>query len=93
MCWRTHISWYMLPGWWSSVWEISGVQVNWDGWSSYQVAHLLRFFQPFPNLATGVSSFFPLVGCQYLHLTLSAACCPPPKSAVMLGLFLWANGL
>ena len=24
MCWEPHISWCMLPGWWSSVWEISG---------------------------------------------------------------------
>jgi hypothetical protein len=27
MCWGPHISWCMLPGWWSSIWEISGVQV------------------------------------------------------------------
>ena len=27
-CWGQHITWYMLPGWWPSVWEISGVQVN-----------------------------------------------------------------
>jgi hypothetical protein len=32
------ISWCILPGWWSSVWEISGVQVNWDCWSSYSLA-------------------------------------------------------
>jgi len=30
MCLGPHISWCMLPGWWSSVWVISGVQVNWD---------------------------------------------------------------
>jgi hypothetical protein len=24
MCWEPHFSWCMLPGWWSSVWEISG---------------------------------------------------------------------
>jgi hypothetical protein len=38
MCWGPHISWCMLPGCWLSVWEISGVQVNWDCWSSYKVA-------------------------------------------------------
>jgi hypothetical protein len=38
MCWGPHITWSMLPGWWSGVWEISGVQVNWDCWSSYRVA-------------------------------------------------------
>ena len=24
--------WYMLPVWWSSVWEILGAQINWDCW-------------------------------------------------------------
>jgi hypothetical protein len=33
MCWGPRISWYMLPGWWSSDWEILGVQVIWDCWS------------------------------------------------------------
>ena len=41
---RSHISWYMLPGWWSSVWEILRFQVNWDCWSSYRVSLLLSFF-------------------------------------------------
>jgi hypothetical protein len=54
MCWGHHISWCMLPGWCSSIWEISGVQVNWDFWSSYRVSLLLGFFQPFPNSTTGV---------------------------------------
>jgi hypothetical protein len=45
MCWGPHISWCMLPAWWSSVWEISGVQINWDGWIFYRVAFLLSFFQ------------------------------------------------
>jgi hypothetical protein len=36
----------MLSVWWSSVWEISGVQINWDCWSSYRIAILLSFFQP-----------------------------------------------
>jgi hypothetical protein len=75
MCWGPHISWCVLPGWWSSVWEISGVQVNWDCWSSYRVTLLLSFFliqpcpnYPFPNSTTGVSSFCPLVGCKYLYV-------------------------
>jgi hypothetical protein len=46
LCWRPHISWCMLSVWWSSVWEISGVQVNWDCWSSCRIALLLTFFQP-----------------------------------------------
>ena len=60
----------MLPGWWSSVWEISGVQINWDCWSPYGVTLLFSFFLPFPNSTTGVSSFYPLLG----YLTLSAPC-------------------
>jgi hypothetical protein len=85
MCWEPHISWCMLSVWWSSVWEISGVQLN---WSSYRVTLLLSFFQPFSNSTTGVSCFSPLVGCKYLHLTFSAACWVF-WSAVMLGPFLW----
>ena len=88
MCWRPHISWYMLPAWWSSVWEISWVQVNWDCWSSYTIALLLSFFQLFPNSTTGFSSFSPLVGCKYLHLTLPAAFWVFQR-AIMIGPFLW----
>jgi hypothetical protein len=46
MYWGSHISWCMLPGWWSSVWEIAGAQINWDFWSSYRASLLLSFFQP-----------------------------------------------
>jgi len=38
LCWGPHLSWCMLPGWWSSVWGISGVEVETAGppteWSS-----------------------------------------------------------
>jgi hypothetical protein len=74
MCWGPLISWCMHPGWCLSVWEILGVQVCWDCWSSYRVAFPLSVFQLFPNSTTGTTSFCPLVGCKYLHLTLSAAC-------------------
>lgn len=30
MCQGPHISWFRLPGWWCSVWEIPVVQVSWD---------------------------------------------------------------
>ena len=46
VCWGPHISCYILPVWWSSVWEILGVQINWHCWSSYRIAFLLSFFQP-----------------------------------------------
>jgi len=69
-----HISWCMLPGWWLSVWEILGIQDSWDCWSSFRITLLLSFFQLFGNSTTGISSFYLLVGCKYVHLTLSAAC-------------------
>ena len=72
----------------NSVWKILEVQINWDCWSSYRVSLLLSFLQPFSNSTTGVSSFCPLVGWKYLHLTLPAACWVF-GSVVMLGLFLW----
>jgi hypothetical protein len=40
-----HIRWCMLPVCWSSVWEVSGVQINWDCWSSYRITLHLTFFQ------------------------------------------------
>jgi hypothetical protein len=88
VCWGPHISWCMLPGWWSSVWEISGVQINWDCWFYYRVFLLLSFFQLFPISTTGVSYFCQLVWCKYLHLTLSAACWVFWR-AMMIGPFLW----
>jgi hypothetical protein len=84
MCWGPHISCCMLPGWWLRVWEILGVQVSWNCWSSYGVTLLLSFFQLFPNLTTVVPGFCPLVGCKYLHLTLLAACWTS-QWAAMLG--------
>ena len=61
----------MLPGWCSSIWMFSGVQVNWDCWSSYWVTLLLSLFYLSPNSTTGARSFCPVVGYKYLHLTLS----------------------
>jgi hypothetical protein len=84
-----HINWCMLLCWWYSVWEISGVQVNWDYWSSCRVTFLLSFFQLFSNSTTGVNIFCPLIGCKYLTLTLSPACWVF-QMAVMIGPFLWA---
>jgi hypothetical protein len=74
MCRGPCISWCTLPGWWSSVGEILGVQVNWDCWHSYMVNIFLIFFQPFLNSTTEFNSFCPLIGCKYLHLTFSTAC-------------------
>jgi hypothetical protein len=62
---------------------------GWDCWSSYRIALLLSFFQLSPSSTTGVSSFCPLVGCKYLHLTLLAACCVFQRT-VTIGPFLWA---
>jgi hypothetical protein len=78
----------MLSVRWSSVWEISGVQINWDCWSSYRIT-FLSFFQLFPSSTTGVNCFCPLTGCKYLHLTLSAVCWVFQR-AFMIDPFLWA---
>ena len=72
MCQGPWASSCMLPDLWLSAWEISGIQVSWDCWSSYGVS-LLNFFQPFPNPTTGIPDFSPLVVCKYLHLSQSAA--------------------
>jgi hypothetical protein len=45
VCWELHISWYMLSVWWSSVWEISGVQNETAG-PPTRPSLLLSFFQP-----------------------------------------------
>jgi hypothetical protein len=76
MCWRPHISWCMLPGWWSSVWE------SWGGGGGRLIETAgsptglpsPQFLSAFPNSPTEVSCCCPLIGCKYLHLTLSAAC-------------------
>ena len=47
-----------------------------------------QLLSAFPNSTTGVSCFCPLVGCKYLHLTLSAACWVFQR-AVMIDPFLW----
>jgi hypothetical protein len=46
-----------------------------------------QLLSAFPNPTTGVSCFCPLVGCKYLHLTLSAACWVFQRE-VMIGPFL-----
>jgi hypothetical protein len=86
MCVGPHISWYMLPAWWSRVWEITGVQINWHCWLSYRVALLLSFFQPLSNSTTGAISFCLLVVLKYVHLTLSAAWWVFQKSVIWLGI-------
>jgi hypothetical protein len=86
VCWGPHMSWCMLSVWWSSIWEILGIQINWDCWSSYRIALPLSFFQR--NSSTGVNCFCPLVGWRYLYLTLSAACWIFWR-AVMIGPILW----
>jgi hypothetical protein len=57
-----------------SVFEISwGSRLSETAWASYRVTLLLSFFQLFPNSIIGISSFYPLVGGKFLHLTHSDA--------------------
>lgn len=53
-CWEPPIHWWMLPGWWLSIGQISWVQVSWDLHTSYRVVLLLIFFKYFLNSKTGV---------------------------------------
>ena len=64
VCWGPHIRWCMLSVWWSSVWEISGVQTNWDFWSSYRIALLLSFFQPSLIQQQGSAASVPWLGAN-----------------------------
>jgi hypothetical protein len=66
ICWGCHSSWYMLPGSWSSVKEILGVQFDWDCWFSYRVAHLLSFFQLSPNSTTASIHWLDINICIWL---------------------------
>jgi hypothetical protein len=77
----------MLPSWCVSIWEVSGVQINWDCCYSYRVACFSSSFSLLYS-TTVFSSFCSLVRCKFLHLTLSAACLVI-LSAVMLGPFFW----
>jgi hypothetical protein len=57
-----------------------------------QDCHSSQLLPAFPNSTTGVSCFCPLVGCKYLHLTLSASCWVVQR-AVMLGLFFCEHSI
>ena len=63
----------MLFGWWLGLWELPGIRVSWDCWSSYGVTISFSSFSPSPNSFLGVSNLSPMHGCQYLCLSQSAA--------------------
>jgi hypothetical protein len=65
VCWGPHISWCMLSVWWSSVWEISGIHINWDCWSAYRIA-LFSFFQPSLIQQQGPSQLLLSIGCMQI---------------------------
>jgi hypothetical protein len=91
LCWICMRASYQLmyASWLVVYCLISAVQVSWNCCSSYRVTLLLSFFQVFPNSTIGLSNFCPLVGCKYLHLTLSEICWVFWR-AVMIGSFIWA---
>jgi hypothetical protein len=79
----------MPPGCWFSVWEILGVQVNWEYWSSYRVNLLLSIFSPSLIQPQGSAGSLHWLGaniciCQFSLLV------PSSRSVVILGPFLWA---
>jgi hypothetical protein len=91
VCWGCHISWCILPVWWSTVWEILEVQINWDCRFSYRVTLLLSFFQLSLIQQRGSAvSVHSLGANKYnsLHLTIPTAFWIF-QSVVMLSPFLW----
>lgn len=62
--WQSHMSWCMLPCWWSNVWDFFRVQINLECWSSYRVTFFLSFSQLSLISITGVSSFCQFVGAN-----------------------------
>jgi hypothetical protein len=63
--------------------DLGTLQVCWHCWSSYGVTLLLNVFQLFPNVTTGVPNFRPLITCEYLLLSQSAACWNPQRAAML----------
>jgi hypothetical protein len=89
ICWGPHISWYMLSVWWSSFWEIAGVQITWDCLSSNRIALLLSFFQPSLIQQEGSAASVNWLGaniCIWLFNCLLGL----SGGAFMIGPFLWA---
>ena len=67
-------------------WEVSGVQINWDFWSSYRIS-LLSFFQPSQNQQQGSATSVHWLDAN-ICIWLSAACWVF-QIAVMIDPFLW----
>jgi hypothetical protein len=87
MCWLPHSSWYMLSGWYSSVWEILGVQVSWDCCFSYN-SRPPQLLSAFHEYSHRVQQLLSIGWVQCLHMTLSTACWDF-RSALKIGPFLW----
>jgi hypothetical protein len=80
MCQGSLTIYRMLPDWCLSVWEISGVWVGWDWWSSYGVTLLLSssglsLIQPQGSLSSDHWFSVSICMCKKPQLgQLSAAC-------------------
>ena len=77
--WWPHSSWCMLPVCWSSVWEASRVQINWDCWTS-------SVFQSFPDSTTGFIVSVHWLGaniCIWLSCLLGLLECSHARSLSM----------
>jgi hypothetical protein len=88
VCWGPHISWCWLSGWWSSVWEVSGVQINWDCLSSYSITLLLIFFQPSLIQQRGSAVSVHWLGTN-ISIWFFQLLCWVFQRAVMIYPFLW----
>ena len=60
---------FMFSGWWLSLWELPGVQVGWQYWSSYGVAIPFSCFVLSCDSSIRVPYLSPMVGYDHLHLS------------------------
>jgi hypothetical protein len=86
MCWGPHISWCMLFG--GPVFERSQRFRFIETAGPPEGSPSPQLLSAFPNSMKGVRSLCSLVGCNYLHLTLPAACWVFQRAAI-IDPFLW----
>ena len=79
---------YMLSVWWSNVWEISGLQINWDCWSSYRITLPLSYFQPSLIQQQGSAASVHWLSAN-ICIWLSAVCWGFWRVVISEGPFLW----
>jgi hypothetical protein len=76
----------MLPGWWLSVWEISGVRVNWDCWWILLINGISCMFKHF--LWLNIQVFLLWTNDIFILVTSTSCKC---LSNCLLNNLWWSN--